>query len=481
MYYFVIILNLYVCLRFFDKLYIALYTKYEYTGCGNMFNKILNKLALFAGKTSILFLNLFNKSGTAFPGRIALLIDKSFLEVINEKCDKIILISGTNGKTTTNNLVNKILENYNVLSNLKGANMIQGVATTYVRNTKNHYDYGIFEVDEGSLDRISAFLKPEYILLTNFFRDQLDRYGEIEGIISEVFESIQLLPDVKLILNADDPYVYQLSQKVNNEITSFGMEIASNKIIETNLTISKCPLCGDEIQYTKNTYGHLGDYHCLNCNFSNEKKEYTVIDVNEMDSSQEITIRHDNEKHVINFPYIGLYNAYNVCGVYALMNELGVNVQDTIKAMENFSFSLGRMEEFDYKNKKIKVILTKNPIGLSQVTRIISNDNRNKTVVHILNDNEADGRDISWIWDANTYCTNDETIKNYYCSGIRAEEIALKKKYDDVDLEKIHIFKQWMDVIDTAIEDDVEIVYILPTYTAIFDTRDYVSQKVKRG
>lgn len=144
-----------------------------------------------------MFLNLFNKRGTAFPGKVALMIDKSFLTVINEKCEKIILITGTNGKTTTNNLINKILEDCTVLSNLKGANMIQGVATTYVRNTPDHYDFGIFEVDEGSLDRISTFLKPDYILLTNFFRDQLDRYGEIERIIAEVFSSIELLPDVK--------------------------------------------------------------------------------------------------------------------------------------------------------------------------------------------------------------------------------------------------------------------------------------------
>ncbi|WP_323736296.1 MurT ligase domain-containing protein [Methanosphaera sp. ISO3-F5] len=446
-----------------------------------MLNKILNYFALIIGKSSIFFLNIFNKSGTAFPGRVALLVNKSFLKVINDKCDKIILVTGTNGKTTTNNLINKILENYTVLSNLKGANMIQGVATTYVRNTRDYYDYGIFEVDEGSLDRITSFLKPDYILITNFFRDQLDRYGEIEGIISEVFESIKLLPDVKLILNADDPYVYQFSKMINNKVITFGMDITSNKILETNLTINKCPLCGEEIEYTKNTYGHLGNYHCTHCNFSNNDKDYTVIDVNESDISQKITINHDNQQCTVNFPYIGLYNSYNVCGVFALMNQLGIETNHTLKSIEEFSFELGRMEEFEYKNKKIKIILTKNPIGLSQATRIISNDNREKTIVHILNDNMADGRDISWIWDANTYCINDETITNYYCSGIRAEEIALKKKYDDVALEKIHIFQKWTECVDTAIEDDVEIVYVLPTYTAIFETRDYIDDKVKRS
>ena len=444
-----------------------------------MINRLKKNLALLLGKSSIFFLNFFNKSGTAFPGKVALTIDKSFLEVINEKCDKIILITGTNGKTTTNNLINKLFEDYSVLSNLKGANMIQGIATTYVRNTKDYYDFGIFEVDEGSLDHISYFLKPDYIILTNFFRDQLDRYGEIEGIIKEVLEDIKILPDTKIILNADDPFVNQFSRKLDNDFILYGLNIPSNEVFETNLLINKCPVCGDELHYIKNTYGHLGDYICQSCNFNNKDKDYVINSIEELDFSQNIKIRHNNEEHIIHYPYKGLYNAYNVCAAYALANEYDLDVSSTIERMENFSFSLGRMENFTYKNKKIEVILTKNPIGLSQVTRIISNDSRTKTVVHILNDNPADGRDISWIWDANTYCTNDETINKYYCSGKRAEEIALKKKYDEVPIEKIHIIESMKEVVDVAIEENVEIVYVLPTYTAIFETRDYISSKVE--
>jgi hypothetical protein len=129
--------------------------------------------------------------------------------------------------------------------------------------------------------------------------------------------------------------------------------------------------------------------------------------------------------------------------------------------------------------KIIKVILTKNPIGLTEVINIISQDNRTKSILHILNDNPADGRDISWIWDANTSCNNDGIIKSYYCSGRRAEDIALKKKYDDVNTDKIKIIDDMYSAIDTAIEDDVEIVYVLPTYTAVFEARNYISKIVK--
>ena len=149
--------------------------------------------------------------------------------------------------------------------------------------------------------------------------------------------------------------------------------------------------------------------------------------------------------------------------------------------MGDFSFHLGRMEEMEYKGKIIKVILTKNPIGLTQVINMISNDERSKTVVHILNDNPADGEDISWIWDAYTICERGETVLHYYCSGIRAEDIALKKKYDNVPLDKIKINDNFKEIIDTAIEDDVEIVYVLPTYTAVFETRDYIEKVVENS
>jgi len=445
-----------------------------------MFHKLKRCIALYMGKFSIIILNIFKRSGTALPGKIAITIDKDFLTNINESCDRIILVTGTNGKTTTNNLLYHILKDDNiVLSNTRGANMIQGVATTYVRFTKDYYDYGVFEVDEGSLDRITRYLKPDYILVTNFFRDQLDRYGEIESIVDEVYEDIKLLPDTKLVINADDPYVNKL-RTLNNDITTFGLNIAPNDIIETNLLINKCPLCGNTLNYTKHTYGHLGDYTCTACDFNNRQKDYTITNIVEDDSSQQVSIEHNKSTQQLKFPYNGLYNTYNLCGVYTLCMLLGLDAKQTIEKIGKFSFSLGRMEQFKYKDKTVKVILTKNPIGLSQTTRIISQNAQKKNIVHILNDNPADGRDISWIWDANTQYINDETINKYYCSGIRAEDMALKKKYDSVDTQKIVIDDKMESAINKALADEVEVIYVLPTYTAIFNTRDYIEQIVKK-
>ena len=170
---------------------------------------VRSMIALYAGKFSKQVLKLINSSGTALPGKLALRIDNNFLDNIEEKCDTVIMVTGTNGKTTTNNLLNHVIgtRSDEILSNLKGANMIQGIATTYVNNTKEHYDYGIFEVDEGTLRGVTRYVKPDYILVSNFFRDQLDRFGEIDNLVEDVYTTIEKLPESTLILNVDDPLV----------------------------------------------------------------------------------------------------------------------------------------------------------------------------------------------------------------------------------------------------------------------------------
>lgn len=175
---------------------------------GNILYNIKKDIGLITGKLVLKALNMTNKSGTALPGNIALKIHKEILKDIRKSADTIILITGTNGKTTSNNLTNHILRDENiVLSNLMGANMIQGIVSSYIKDTKDHYDYGVFEVDEGSMPRVIKDLKPDYILVTNFFRDQLDRYGEIEEIVDEVRKSIKQVPTATLILNGGFPVV----------------------------------------------------------------------------------------------------------------------------------------------------------------------------------------------------------------------------------------------------------------------------------
>ncbi|MDO5851608.1 MAG: MurT ligase domain-containing protein [Methanobacteriaceae archaeon] len=451
------------------------------------FSKFKHNLAIYSAKITLKLLNLTGRSGTALPGKVAVTIDPQILKEINKKCKKIIFVTGTNGKTTTNNLTYHILneKDNNIISNLKGANMPSGIISAYIRNTKEKYDYGIFEIDEGSLREIITLLKPDYFIITNFFRDQLDRYGELELTVKEVYDSVKTSPDTNLILNIDDPYVNQF-KKLTKNITTFSVDLNeeskkkfSEKHINTSLILKNCPECGGKLEYNHINYGHVGNYYCTICDNKKENADFTVTDVTPKNSKQELTIKHENKNYKINNPYPGLYNVYNVCGVFSLCNKLGIKNEKIIERTEDFKFALGRIEEMTYKGKKIVIILTKNPVGLSESVELISKDENSKIVVHILNDNSADGRDISWIWDGNTKYNNKETIEKYYCSGKRAEEIALKVNYDGIDQSKLIINDNIYKTLDVAIKEDVDVIYVLSTYTTIFITRDYLEKIVK--
>lgn len=435
----------------------------------------MESLGLLSGKVVLKMLNFMNKSGTALPGKIALKLDKNILKTIDNRADKIIFVTGTNGKTTSNNLLYHILSQNNVvLSNLRGANMIQGIVSSYIRNTKKFYNYAIFEVDEGSIPELTKMIKPDYVLITNFFRDQLDRFGELEETVDCVYDNLEN-PETTLILNVDDPYVNMFSKK-NFKTVKFGM-LAQHSLDENNvLLLNNCPICGGKLNYYKYNYGHLGNYSCSDCGLNNEDKDYNITNINQREDYQLITIEFDDIIKTIKFNYIGQYNAYNVCGVFALCKTLGIDDNHIINNINDFNFSLGRMQDIHYKDKIIRLILTKNPTGFTESINIISDNKEKKVIVQILNDNGADGRDTSWIWDASINFNNIETINKYYCSGIRAEDMALRIKYSDFKTDKIIINSDWQKTLDESIEEDVDIIYVLPTYTAIFETKDYLEK-----
>lgn len=440
--------------------------------------------SVVAGKITIKMLSLKGNSATALPGKIALKIQPESLKIIRERCKTVIFITGTNGKTTTNNLLNHILKGkYSIVSNLRGANMPQGIVSAYLKDIREEYDLGIFEIDEGSFLQIARDINPDYILITNFFRDQLDRYGEIESTVSMVYENIKPL-DTTLILNADDPFVCKFKDLSKKNIF-YGVK--ENKFSSKNEELVEtrfCPVCNSGLDYVYYNYGHLGQYQCDECNFENSPYNYYISNLEYDNYKYCFDVNNEDKKILENvcFGYDGIYNIYNCCGVFALSSELGIE-PDKIKAkMQDFNYKLGRMEEVSYKNKIIKIALVKNPIGLTEVIRSISHDNRNKALLFILNDNPADGRDVSWIWDAGLGKFKDiENLQNIICSGKRAEDIAMRIKYAHIDPKLIQIDDNMKNAIKKAINEDVEVVYILPTYTAVFETRDIVFDITGQG
>ncbi|HML05256.1 MAG TPA: MurT ligase domain-containing protein [Methanobacterium sp.] len=443
-------------------------------------------LSILIGKLTRFGLLSAGKTATALPGNIALKIEPGLLKTVDERCKKKIIVTGTNGKTTTNNLIAHIVKNSDktVLSNLRGANMPQGIASSFIENTKNEYDWGIFEVDEGSFEQILEHINPDYILVTNFFRDQLDRYGEIENTVSMVYETIKPL-DTTLILNADDPLVSQFKELNKNNIF-YGVKKnkfsgKEEKVVETR----NCPSCNSYIDYNYFNYGQLGGYYCKECGFENPDYNYSIENINYKNNRYcfDINVKSEEQFKNVCFEYEGIYNIYNCCAAFTFCNEIGIGPSKIIEQMENFDYKLGRMEEIKFKDKTVKITLVKNPIGLTEVIKSISHDKRKKSILFILNDNPADGKDISWIWDAGLGSFKKiKNLKSIYFSGKRAEDMALRIKYTNNPLEGIKIDDDIPNAINKIIhEDNVEIVYLLPTYTAVFETRDIALKLTSNG
>jgi lipid II isoglutaminyl synthase (glutamine-hydrolysing) len=440
-------------------------------------------LAVAAGHlTSFILQNILRSSASAMPGKVAMKIYPSILEVLNERCRKKILITGTNGKTTTNNLLSYILEqeDLTLLSNLRGANMPQGLVSAFLNNIKKEYDWGVFEVDEGSFQRVVDHLKPDYVLVTNFFRDQLDRYGEIEKAFQDILEALEPI-DTTLILNADDPLVSNF-KKLQKKNVYYGVAQNQYSSCEQRIVESRfCPACNNYLDYEYYNYGQLGGYKCPDCGFENPAYDYRIEDIDYREHKYHFKFKAKNLlPKDIQFDYEGIYNAYNCCAALTTALEIGLDLDRVSQEIAEFQYYLGRMENFEFTDKIVKIALVKNPIGLSEVISSISIDDRSKSLLFILNDNPADGRDVSWIWDADVEKTrNIKNVNSIYCSGRRAEDIALRLKYAGVPVKLVQVDDNMDQGIGKVLADNVEIVYILPTYTAVFHARELILARLE--
>lgn len=445
------------------------------------------KFTVFVGKLIFLSLNLLGKQGTALPGKIALKLYPNILEEMEKKCKKTLIISGTNGKTTTNNLINHILNGKydNIVSNLKGANMIQGVVTSFIVNNKNSYDWGVFEVDEGSIPNVTKYINPNYIILTNFFRDQLDRFGEVENTIKIVHDAIKNL-DSTLILNGDDPSSLRFND-LNNKKIYYGLN--ENKFSKSENTVAEaifCGECGNRLEYDFISYGNVGKYYCSKCRSERPDLDYLAESIDIKDNSYEFTVKTKNLKNeIIYFKYLGIYNIYNSIAAISFACENDLNLSFIKERIENFDYKLGRMETIKFPDKDVILVLSKNPVGLSEVLTTFSYDESKKSLMFILNDTPADGKDVSWIWDADIELNKIKNIATFYCSGVRAEDAALRIKYAGFDTDKIKIYSSSKESdIETPINDmlnqNIEKAFIIGTFTATPIARTILINKLSK-
>lgn len=432
---------------------------------------MIESLIIIIGKLIVWLSKIFNLgSGSTWPGHIALKLDKDFIKKIflrNKQLKKVI-VAGTNGKTTTTLLIKNVIQGLGkkTFSNEEGANLLNGIASSLIKNSnffgKIDFDYGVFESDEFSFPLLLEQMTPDIVVILNLFRDQLDRYGEVNTIGIRWFRSLKNLPQASfLIVNGDDPYLYHLARDLKCKVYFFGVDKSLMKLkkIPHDVDFNYCPICNSLLKYKSIAYAHLGDYYCNNCQFRREN----------------IKVFKDLK---IKYPLEGLYNIYNTNAVLALSSFfLKADLNKVKKVFLNFEPAFGRQEEVIYKNRRVFILLSKNPAGFNQsiktVIKILKNKKANFLI--LLNDRIPDGQDVSWIWDVD-FDLILKKARTVFVSGDRKYDMYLRLKYAKPSSSRPELAKPGLGVkeaIDKAVlkTKKNERLYILTTYSAMLEAR----------
>lgn len=411
-------------------------------------------------------------AGTSIIGRIVLKLSPKFLSECNKFIDTKINVTGTNGKTTTSGLITHILKSSakSVVNNSMGANMLTGVvnALAVSLNPFIKTDYSVIESDEAYLSKIYDQFEADYLVVTNLFRDQLDRYGELATTKRFIQEGIDKKKNLKLLLNADDPLVasFEGDNKIFYGIEDIYYEDESLKSKSSTEEAFSCP-CGKPLMYEKKFFAQQGHYYC-DCGYKRPTPKYNAEVILYKDYS---ILKINGKKYEI--PLIGLYNAYNALAAISLCLELGIN--DIEKYLPSFKVAFGRSEVKYLNGKRTLIQLIKNPIGANEVLKTVSRDSN---LLIIINDNYADGRDVSWLWDAEFERVSSNR-NEIVVSGIRANDMALRLKYADILEKQIKIIpdiKKAVEYISKSADNDIT---ILPTYTALLKINKIKSLRSK--
>lgn len=421
-------------------------------------------LSIIIAKLVYLAIKLRHKSsGTSFVGMLTLRICPDFLAHCNKYIKKdIATITGTNGKSTTSGIMAHILEtnSQKVIHNLEGANMLTGIANVFALGVSpfKRYDYAVIESDEAYLTKLYDYIKSNYLVVTNLFRDQLDRYGELNTTADFIKSAIAKNPDLKLILNADDPIVATFNKTKYAVFYGFENVKCNNKSNAPSENFN-CA-CGHPLEYSKRFFAQQGHYFCPKCGYKRPECNYPA-DVEVFDDYSIITLK--GFKYRVNLA--GLYNAYNALASIAFALELGISNEQIQKALDSYHSIFGRTEKRIINGNQTLIQLIKNPTGASEVLKTVD---LNSNIVIAINDNYADGRDISWLWDSDF-----EQLKNaqklVITSGIRANDMATRLKYAGIPQEKIIVEPNIKKAIDKATKSGK--TTILPSYTALLSIK----------
>ena len=424
---------------------------------------------------------LLHRGGTAMPGRWALRVCPGLLGIL-AKDVKTVAITGTNGKTTSARMIEQAFadQGKSYFANRSGANLLSGITTEFVMNStlsgRCRKEYAVIECDEAASVSVFPQLRPQVIVVTNLFRDQLDRYGEVTHTLANVRAGIQGAPEAKLCLNADCSLTASLADDLKNEAVFFGIDPGACPSGEKSelSDAPHCIRCKTEYQYDFITYGHLGGFRCPKCGYARHAADYAVTDVIEQRSAgttAAVSIR--GERRVIDINLPALYNVYNAIGALAAAMEMGVGAEEAVRALAVFKGGFGRMEAFRLGKADVRMMLVKNPAGCNQVIDYLENLRNRFVLVICLNDRGADGTDVSWIWDAEFERLNAIAgrIEKVIVSGDRAQDMRVRLKDAGIPDGNITVERDYEKLVSSLepLETDV---CLMPTYTATLELRE---------
>ena len=414
------------------------------------------------------------KRGTDLPGQIARKVDKDVLRKLAKNVDDIVFISGTNGKTTTSNLIGHTLKENRIpiIHNNEGANMAAGITSSFIMQTTKDTKIAIVEIDEGSIPRVLKEVTPTMMVFTNFFRDQMDRFGEIDIMVNNIADAIGN-KGIKLLLNADDPFVSRL-KVASDTCVYYGMQKHAHTFEQSTMNESKyCPDCGRLLQYDYIHYNQIGHYHC-ECGFKREDAKYEVKHF-EVSPFIKMDI---NDAH-FDMKIAGDFNAYNAIAAYTVLRELGLSDDAVRQGFETYTSDNGRMQYFSDGSKEAMINLAKNPAGMNVSLSVGEQIPGRKVYVISLNDNAADGRDTSWIYDADFEKLAQQDIEAIIVTGSRAEELQLRLKLAEVEVP-IHVERDIYKATAKTMEYSGYTVAI-PNYTSLTPMLEQLNQSFKGG
>ncbi|MBP3853358.1 MAG: DUF1727 domain-containing protein [Erysipelotrichaceae bacterium] len=433
-------------------------------------------LPILTTKIASSILQLFGRGGS-LPGSIARKMNPDILKTLSLN-GPVILVTGTNGKTTTSNMIADLLirQGYHVISNRKGDNLREGITTTLLThaglNGRVNADAVVLEVDELNIRHILPQLPVTHFVVNNFFRDQLDRAREMEQLIESI-ESVLPDYDQTLVLNGNDPNVVRLSLVAKNaRCYYFGMKQTKYSVKHTDEASEGkfCPKCGAPLAYDYYQYSHIGSFHCTKCDFETPVLDVEIEDI-DLDKN---TLNYKNETYPS--PHEGMFTMYNCGAVFSIAELLNIPMEHVQYVFSHAPQPKGRNETFVSQGKKCILNLIKNPTGANEVLKVIETDSTKKSVCIVLNDNDQDGTDISWIYDTFFEKLMNEQTVSIVCSGSRAYDMALRIDYGG--FQGTIDVKEEIPVAVAQAVHDCDNCYVIATYTALLPTRNAILKEL---